>query len=432
MGSFVFKWPHAASEVFVTGTFDDWGKTVQLEKVGDVFEKDVQLPSTDKVFYKFVVDGNWTTDSEAPTETDSSGNVNNVVTTENIKAPVESNTSPPGAFPETPATEAKEFSVKPIPASEGAGNPVKVAPGEEVPQSIGDVGANVTTSKEDYENATTTLPIAAGAAGVAGVAAGAAAEKEFSVPEKSSNIIPESSLPVESAGPTIQSAGAGTTTAELAGQQPLEPKREAFVEEEKGDVPEVVKESIAESKEAPEATTNPEAVAEKAATEEQLLKEIKPSEATGEPAPTATETPAVAAVEVPEAVKESIAESKQGPEAAANPEAVEEKAAVEAELLKDVKPSEAVGEPAPTATAATTETAPAPTEPEAAKPAEDAAAPSEPTVTTGVDTTTTETVSTPKKEDTPASSAASTPDGAKEDKKKKRRSFFQKLKEKLK
>jgi hypothetical protein len=41
-----------ASEVFVTGTFDDWGKTQQLHKVGDVFEKTVDLPSTDKILYK--------------------------------------------------------------------------------------------------------------------------------------------------------------------------------------------------------------------------------------------------------------------------------------------------------------------------------------------------------------------------------------------
>jgi hypothetical protein len=38
--------------VFVTGSFDDWGKTVQLDRNGDVFEKEVQLPSADKVHYK--------------------------------------------------------------------------------------------------------------------------------------------------------------------------------------------------------------------------------------------------------------------------------------------------------------------------------------------------------------------------------------------
>lgn len=43
--------PHPASDVHVTGTFDDWGKTEKLEKVGDVFEKEVNLPSADEKYY---------------------------------------------------------------------------------------------------------------------------------------------------------------------------------------------------------------------------------------------------------------------------------------------------------------------------------------------------------------------------------------------
>ena len=43
--------PHAANDVHVTGTFDDWGKTEKLEKVGDVFEKEVTLPSADEKYY---------------------------------------------------------------------------------------------------------------------------------------------------------------------------------------------------------------------------------------------------------------------------------------------------------------------------------------------------------------------------------------------
>jgi hypothetical protein len=41
-----------ANEVFVTGTFDDWGKTERLDRKGDFFEKDVQLPNKDKILYK--------------------------------------------------------------------------------------------------------------------------------------------------------------------------------------------------------------------------------------------------------------------------------------------------------------------------------------------------------------------------------------------
>ena len=44
---------HPASEVYVTGTFDDWAKSVKLEKKGDGFEKLVELPpSEDRILYK--------------------------------------------------------------------------------------------------------------------------------------------------------------------------------------------------------------------------------------------------------------------------------------------------------------------------------------------------------------------------------------------
>lgn len=42
---------HDADDVYVTGTFDDWKKSVQLEKEGDIFKKTVELPKT-KTQYK--------------------------------------------------------------------------------------------------------------------------------------------------------------------------------------------------------------------------------------------------------------------------------------------------------------------------------------------------------------------------------------------
>jgi Glycogen recognition site of AMP-activated protein kinase len=46
--------PHLdAKEVYVTGTFDDWGNSEKLDKVGDTFEKEVQLPdASKKILYK--------------------------------------------------------------------------------------------------------------------------------------------------------------------------------------------------------------------------------------------------------------------------------------------------------------------------------------------------------------------------------------------
>ena len=45
---------HPASEVFVTGTFDDWAKSVKLEKkAGNLHEKLVELPNAEeKIYYK--------------------------------------------------------------------------------------------------------------------------------------------------------------------------------------------------------------------------------------------------------------------------------------------------------------------------------------------------------------------------------------------
>ncbi|KAL8713987.1 MAG: hypothetical protein Q9220_002133 [cf. Caloplaca sp. 1 TL-2023] len=172
MGSFVFKWTHTANEVYVTGTFDDWAKSVRLDKHGGSFEKKVELPLGQKIVYKFVVDGDWTTDHTAPQEEDEHGNQNNILTPEHISPPDSSSHSMnsaaisgvsaqsttaelagevpkessktadfaeaessdvPGTFPETPYHEASEFSVNPIPASSGHGNPIDLKPGEKVP-----------------------------------------------------------------------------------------------------------------------------------------------------------------------------------------------------------------------------------------------------------------------------------------------------------
>jgi hypothetical protein len=45
---------HPATEVYVTGTFDNWAKSIKLEKKeGTLFEKLVDLPRSDeKYFYK--------------------------------------------------------------------------------------------------------------------------------------------------------------------------------------------------------------------------------------------------------------------------------------------------------------------------------------------------------------------------------------------
>lgn len=252
------------------------------------------------------------------------------------------------------------------------------------------------------------------------------------------------------------------------------------------DTPAIVKESIAESGQAPEAAANEEAVLEKKAVEKELLSEIKPETSTGESAPkigatgtapivaatsttNASASSAAVAKDTPAVVKESIAQSGQGPEAAANEEAVLEKKAVEKELLSEIKPETSTGESAPKISSASTPAAAsAPKIADTKKdnltapvssgldsrdvspgtvPGSHTQNQTAPTVTTGVASATTDKTSsaspaTPAKSTTdgPSTPSKSTPtkpvdspssSAAGDKKKKNRRSIFGKIKDKL-
>ncbi|KAK1828177.1 hypothetical protein QBC39DRAFT_265748, partial [Podospora conica] len=481
----------------------------------------------------FVVDNNWVTDHTAPKERDHEGNENNVLLPKDMTKPEDeagpgaailsnvtpesttaqlagakkedapdagilSNVTPesttaqlagsvplenkaedksddvvsaPGGYPETPATELeKEFSVSPLPAANGAVNPIKLAPGEEVPKDItsGSVTDNVTLDKEAYEKSdrlpgddkefsqvfsVNPLPSMPGAVNPTP----AAAEPVFSVnplpategalnpitlapgeaipesatagsitdnvtldkesyeksdripglptdlPPVTSNMIPESSLPIIGADvAAFNTVTPESTTAALAAAAPVE-----------ATVPEIVKQSQEAAHAPPEASAIPEEVQEKAIVEKELLgvvaeapstsegtagkgtdkaeTDLSPTEAAiagagaigavlagaaivaGTNAATAASgavasastavskaagqlpdsiknvlpealKPAEPAAAVPEEVKESIKAAGESPEAAANEVAVEEKKEVEAELLKEVKEVPAAAE----------------------------------------------------------------------------------------
>ena len=273
-----------------------------------------------------------------------------------------------GNHPETPFHDAQEFSVNPIPATSGAGNPINLKPGEKVPHpstiTEDQVDSNVTLDKESYENAG--APRSQQADAFQG--------GMFGVPPVGKGLIPESSLPMgangsseKDMGPMIQSAGAGTSTAALAANVPKEPRG----------VPEVVSKSQHEAGFAPEASGNREAVTEKTAMEKELENVVPEEPATSESTAiggasrippsvqqsiTSMNKGVPIAPDVPDVVQESITESHQSPEAAGSSTMVGEKAAVEDELLKEVKPTSATGEPAPSSSAALTDTAPAATD----------------------------------------------------------------------
>ncbi|RMY47674.1 hypothetical protein D0865_08531 [Hortaea werneckii] len=492
---------HPAEEVYVTGNFDDWSKSEKLEKSGTSHSKKVELPKADeKIFYKFVADGEWKHDPTAKTETDSDGNVNNVLdpsdleisaSTANINSvgpgastaamagqqPIESSKheAPPGAFPETPATETPSagggseqvYGVAPLPATGGAGNPVHLKPGEKVPDSssltANTTESNVKLDKESYEKADAGAPQIPAVLSPTSEREAAGAQPIFAgVGPQTSNMVPESSMgmgkdtpaPIESqdTGPAISSAAPQSTTAALAGQQPIRSK-----EEQGRAAPEVVQESQKEANVDPEASDNARALGEKDEVESELHSKVpeEPSvddknkgnedsgmskggiaglaaagvagagaaaagtayamndkvkestgkdpvsalpesvqksisgmnqEASANPSevpsarPAAQPTASDAALpqqlhagedvkvpaeadrattnNVPEPVTASQKEAHADPEAAANKTAVEEKNEFESELKSKVPESEATGQPAPTASAATTSTAP--------------------------------------------------------------------------
>ena len=308
----------------------------------------------------------------------------------------------------SPEDSEQAFGVAPLPATTGTGNPVSLQPGEKVPHpsefTQNTTESHVTTDKESYENA-------GGAPQLPGIVTsdkeGEALGGMFKMPGIGGTMIPESSLPMGAGaaseidkGPMIQSAGAQSSTAALAGNVPLEPRG----------VPEIVQASQQEAGLSSEASENKEAVQEKSAMEKELEKKVPEepaaSENTGTAASEDTDASgggmgkgtamaaggvvaggAVAAVTtashglpssvqqsidemnkgsaiaptVPDVVQESITESHQSPEAAGDKTMVGEKSAMEKELLSGVKREDDVGEPAPSSSAALTETAPAPT-----------------------------------------------------------------------
>jgi hypothetical protein len=398
----------------------------------------------------------------------------------------------PGGFPETPApvdSNVDTFSVNPIPATAGAGNPITLAPGEPVPHHSTLTDNTINTTVRDDEElkkadlgsqtvSAAVLPAFPGHGNPVSIAAGeslpphqtvtdhtltsnvkldqASYEAPAGVPSfpqsastidrdaasaaaatglGSTNIIPESSIGVgndaPSGLPTVHSVGGTSTTNDLAGQQPIETRKEAYVTDsataapssstsnggilgaitggvaaagaaaagaavylnEKSKettgvdalskLPESAQSNIKDLKEQndstsgtaaatstssavpsevtssqkaahvdPEAAANPAAVSEKSAVEKELLTKVPAADAA------AVSTTGSAANAVPAAVLSSQSKAHADPEAAANPVAVGEKSAVEQELLKKVNTSQEAGEPAPTATAATSAVAP--------------------------------------------------------------------------
>ncbi|KAJ5338464.1 hypothetical protein N7452_005192 [Penicillium brevicompactum] len=435
MGTFTFQWPYNASEVFVTGTFDDWGKTVKLDRVGDVFLKKVTISPVQKVHYKFVVDGTWTTDTNVREEDDGQSNINNVLLPEEIETsadhsnvaptmsgvtpdsttaalaanvPKEANGNLPGTFPDTPGQESEQtLSVDPIPGSGGYGNPVSLNPGDKVPHHSelhnNTVASGVTLDKD--------LPIG----GPAQRAAAGETEPIYTGG-------PAQQAAAADPGYTIQSAGPSSTTAALAANVPLESKgKQPNGDKPVDEVPQVVKDSLAEAHQDPEAAAYKTAVDEKKDLEKELQKKVDVEESAGTPAPTVT---AATQPIAPHLTLGGGADSADVSPTSTPPPGRNAAAAIPTSQPKTT--SEPSG-PTVTTGPETTSTSKTTT-----------AKPAGPTVTTGADSAQAPATSEAKAEkaekpaQSPSTEGAST-NGDKSEKKKKRLSgFFSKLKEKLK
>ncbi|ODV87456.1 carbohydrate-binding module family 48 protein [[Candida] arabinofermentans NRRL YB-2248] len=73
--------PSGPSDVVVTGTFDNWSQSFPLVKQTDgSFELTIPFDSKiDKIYFKYVIDGEWQTTDKFKEESDESGNKNNVL-----------------------------------------------------------------------------------------------------------------------------------------------------------------------------------------------------------------------------------------------------------------------------------------------------------------------------------------------------------------
>lgn len=76
-----FVWKYGGSKVILTGSFDEWSQSILMvrDHANGVFRATVNLDPTQTWHFKFVVDGVWRCSLDFCTETDATGNVNNIL-----------------------------------------------------------------------------------------------------------------------------------------------------------------------------------------------------------------------------------------------------------------------------------------------------------------------------------------------------------------
>jgi hypothetical protein len=74
-----FEWRHRATTVSVTGDFINWGPGLEMKHEDGRFVLTIRFRPGQTVHYKFIVDGEWTLNSDLPVESDAAGNSNHVL-----------------------------------------------------------------------------------------------------------------------------------------------------------------------------------------------------------------------------------------------------------------------------------------------------------------------------------------------------------------
>ncbi|KAK2019064.1 hypothetical protein LZ32DRAFT_653248 [Colletotrichum eremochloae] len=295
MGTYKFTWAHPAEEVYVTGTFDNWTKSEKLEKVGDSFEKTVTLPdASQKIYYKFVVDNNWITDHTAPQEPDHEGNVNNFLTPDQIvkedtTAAIMNTVTPESttaALAKDVPLEKEDDLPKATPSDIPGGFPVTPANELDKPIGVNPLPAQDVTAEPVTLAPGEPLPPSAKAGDI---------NEQVKLDKESyedSSALPglskeETALPAVTSNTIPESslpiAPADVTINSAAPTSTTAAlAAEVPIETKTAEVPEVVKESQEKAHAEPEASANPEAVQEKAAVEDELLDKVPTAPSTSE------------------------------------------------------------------------------------------------------------------------------------------------------
>lgn len=295
--NYTFTWPAGPKEVILTGTFDDWKGSLPLVKTSSgSFEITTPLPEPKeeddgKIYFKFIVDGDWTVSDNYEKESDGCGFQNNFVDVSNITA----NAQPANVtrIPEAgglaativapPSTENNDGTVHILPIEEpktaavdNIGGPGPVIP--EDPANIkefseirdvdakelnerlnkelkakreSNVAKEVSTTEEQLEEETKQVPVE-------------------NVPEEANNAT-ETEEKVEEAEPKLEEdLEEPEKTVEEATEEPEEMVEEAVLEET--NTLNETKENVDEAKQAPEEIESEEADQE---LQENLEEEVK-------------------------------------------------------------------------------------------------------------------------------------------------------------